>query len=167
METVEKISSVPKEVNDFVDGVEKRILDLVGEGELELIHIEPKHTFTKGLYGRKVILPPFKFFTSEIHLTEHQFVILKGTVTVYDSNRPPVILTAPYDGVTLAGTRRMVETHEEEVIWMTFHATDVDPVDDSEEAKEAAAEKVHDLIIEKRDNPLLSDTEKELLLNNK
>lgn len=81
------------------------------------------HTFTPHLYGRRIIMPKGALLTSRIHLTEHQFVILRGVVSVWDDDQGVVTLHAGHAGVTKAGTRRVLFIHEE-CEWMTFHVTD-------------------------------------------
>lgn len=91
------------------------------------LHPQLFHTFTPGLYGRRIIMPKDALLTSRIHLTEHQFVILRGVVSVWDDEHGVVTLEAPHAGVTKAGTRRVLYIHEE-CEWMTFHATnETDP----------------------------------------
>jgi hypothetical protein len=84
---------------------------------------ELTHTFTPHLYGRKITMPKGALLTTRIHLTEHQFVILRGVVSVWDDEHGVVTLHAGHHGITKAGTRRVLFVHEE-CEWMTFHVTD-------------------------------------------
>ena len=85
------------------------------------------HVFTPGLYGRKVLMRKGALLTSRIHLTEHQFVVLRGVVSVWDGDEGVVTLRAGHNGITKAGTRRVLFIHED-CEWMTFHATnETDP----------------------------------------
>lgn len=81
-----------------------------------------KHTFTPGLYIREVFMPAGTILTSKIHKTEHPFVIMKGRVGVWTQESGLVELTAPFFGITRAGTRRALVIHED-CSWITFHPT--------------------------------------------
>lgn len=89
----------------------------------DLIDFELKHTFTNGLYSRKIFMPAGSLLTSKIHATEHQFVILEGVATVWDHENGTQILRAPYTGITKPGTRRLLFINEDST-WITFHPTD-------------------------------------------
>lgn len=164
----EQQSIVPKDVNDFIDVVERAIVDKIESGEFVYREFDLKHTFTPGLYGRQITMLPGDRLTSAIHLTEHQFIISQGKVAVF-LNGEKLILEAPYHEITKAGTRRVLmipEDSEVPCIWTTFHATNIMPEDDSDEAKERAAEKIVREITEKHDNVLLNNIEKETYLLN-
>lgn len=90
-----------------------------------------KHTFTPGLYVREFTMPAGTMVTSRIHMHEHPFVISKGKVSVYDGESI-VTYTAPYQGVTKVGTKRILFNHEE-TVWTTFHVTEHDTVEKMEE----------------------------------
>lgn len=82
-----------------------------------------QHTFTKGLYSRKIFIPAGSFVTSKIHMTEHQFVILRGSATFWDPHLGTVLLRAPHTGITKPYTRRILFVHEDFEM-ATFHNTD-------------------------------------------
>jgi hypothetical protein len=110
------------EYREWITSVEKRIqatgvaFDRHDEGT------EPTHMFTPGLYTRQLFMPKGLIVISRIHMFEHPFVISKGDVSVYDGDRI-IRVTAPYQGVTKPGTKRILYTHED-TIWTTFHVTD-------------------------------------------
>lgn len=85
--------------------------------------IRAKHLFTPGLYTRGCRIPRHTLLVTELHLTEHPFIITEGTVWVWSENEGAVIYQAPHIGVTKPGTRRVIWT-ETEVMWTTFHATE-------------------------------------------
>jgi len=87
-----------------------------------------KHTFTPGLYTRQITMPATSLVISRIHLHEHPFVISKGRVSVYDG-KEIVVLEAPHQGVTPAGTKRILYVHED-TVWTTFHVTDKSSFDE-------------------------------------
>ena len=69
---------------------------------------------------------------SKIHMQTHPFAILKGKVSVYDGDKIQLI-EAPYKGVTIAGTKRVLYVHEE-TTWITFHpvgSEDLDKIDEN------------------------------------
>lgn len=80
-----------------------------------------EHIFTHGLYSRQITMPANKIIVSEKHLSEHQFVVLKGVVSVWIEGKGWEILTEGYKGITVAGTQRILITAAE-TVWVTFHA---------------------------------------------
>lgn len=102
----------------------------VAMSQLPQIECPLVHVFTPGLYTRELTVPAGTFFTSKIHLTEHPFIVSKGTISVWVNGQVEFI-TAPFLGVTFPGTRRVFYTHEE-TVWTTFHPTDLTDVDEIE-----------------------------------
>lgn len=102
------------------------------------------------MYIREIHVPAGEFFTSRIHRTEHPFVVSKGSVTVWSTLAGLNRFSAPYSGITMPGTRRVLFTHQD-LIWTTFHATD----------KTSVAEVEKDLFLdyEHGKNYCLSDSE--------
>jgi hypothetical protein len=80
------------------------------------------HSFTPGLYSREIFMPAGSLIISRIHLWEHPYVISCGRVSVYDGV-DIVEISAPYHGITKAGTKRILYVHED-TTWTTFHITD-------------------------------------------
>lgn len=127
-----------EEADTFVDHAEKRMLDLFPRRDFET-----RHDFTPGLYARTIHMPAGSLLTSKIHKTEHQFVILVGSISVWTNHEGSVTLHAPYHGKTLPGTRRILFAHTD-TVWTTFHPTmETDP------------EKLEEELIQKHVNPLL------------
>jgi hypothetical protein len=97
-------------------------------------HFIPKNgNLDSGLYVRECVLPADTVFITEIHRTEHPFVISKGSAIVWCHDTGWVRLSAPHTGITKPGTRRVIRTLEE-TIWTTFHAvneTDVSKIKQS------------------------------------
>lgn len=79
-----------------------------------------EHTFTPGLYTRQIFMPARSVIVSKIHKTEHPFIISKGRVSVW-TDEGVQELSAPHQGITKPGTRRLLVVHED-TIWTTFHA---------------------------------------------
>lgn len=129
-----------------IDALEKFILDELPPA-LETL----THTHTKGLYGRKWEADAGTIWVTRRHLVDHQFVILKGKVVVWVDGKE-IIYEAGYDGITKAGTRRVLYVIED-VCWKTFH-----PNPDN-----LGEEEFVELVTEKHNNELFSE-EDELLL---
>lgn len=98
-----------------VDALERKMAELPQQ------ECPVKHHFTPGLYAREIFMPAGTVVTSKIHKTEHPFVVSKGKVLVHD-NETANEITAPYFGVTKAGTRRVLYVVED-CVWITFHPT--------------------------------------------
>ena len=123
------------------------------------------HTFVPGMYIRRIFMPKGKFnpetgvddiniVTSMIHKTTHPFFVLSGKVAVFSGNDGEQIITAPFHGFTTPGTRRVLRIISD-CVWVTCHATSIQPKDDSDEAILEAADLVLNEIIDMRENPLL------------
>ncbi len=157
MSEVAEISNqeLSKTANQLIDMVEYEMIHgMVESGEFVLIQAPLEHIFTPGLYTRKITMPAYSRFTSSIHQSTHPFFVLKGKLSVFSEIDGVQHIEAPYNGITKPGTRRVLQIHEE-TIWITSHVTDVVPEDDSEEAKERAADLVMSKITELHENKLL------------
>ena len=104
-------------VQSQVDALEQRIMDMP-PAECPVVH-----RFTPGLYIREILMPKGTLITSKIHLTEHPYVISKGTVYVFIEGVGWKKYVAPYTGITKPYTRRILFI-EEDTIWTTFHVTE-------------------------------------------
>ena len=145
-----------KTMNQMIDELEATMVDNFPLADCPLVH-----RFTEGLYVREIFMPAGSLITSKIHKTQHQYFILKGAVSVWIDEGKEEYLQAPYIGVTQPGTRRVLYIWED-CIWATSH-----PNPDNE-----TVEQIEERIIEKHDNPLLSEEIKNKLkelnlLNNK
>ena len=100
--------------NKRIDELEATMIDF-----MEPIVVPVKHLFTNGMYIREVTIPAGSLLTSKIHKTEHPFTISKGKVMVM-ADGDWTELTAPYTGITKAGTRRIVLVLED-CVWTTYH----------------------------------------------
>ena len=144
--------------------VAKNINGLIDELELAMLNHEPidcpvKHTFVPGMYIREIFMPKGKdgkdnWITSMVHNTKHPYFILKGQVAVYSENDGVQFLKAGDSGITRPNTRRVLLILED-CVWVTCHPTDIVPENNSNEAKEAAANLVGEQILVKYTNPLL------------
>lgn len=134
--------------NDRIDELEKVMVDNFKPGEFPL-----KHTFLDGVYIREIFMPKGSFITSKIHKTRHPFVVKEGVVSVWINGGKEVLISAPFEGITEPGTRRILYVHED-TTWVTLH---LNP--DNEDL-----EQIEDRIIEKHENLLLTTINNSLCL---
>ena len=113
------------------------------DGKYQPVDCPLEHTFTPGLYSRKIFMPAGTIVISEKHKTRHQYCILEGVVSVFIEGKGWEILQAGHTGITEAGTQRLLKI-EDDCTWITYHATEFTTV-----------EEVHEHIIEKTYNPLI------------
>ena len=92
-----------------------------------------KHTFVDGAYVREIRMPKGLLLTSKIHKVTHPFFILKGEVSVVNSEEDggSLRIKAPYWGVTPSGTKRVLYIHED-TTWVTVHVTKERSLDEIE-----------------------------------
>lgn len=86
-----------------------------------------KHTFVDGAYVREITMPKGALLTSKIHKIRHPYFVLRGDVSVLTENGV-IRIKAPYSGITLAGTKRVLYCHEE-TVWTTVHITNETDLD--------------------------------------
>jgi len=135
------------DIDSRIDELEMAMLE-----NFDVIDCPLNHRFTDGMYVREIFMPAGSFITSKIHKTQHQYFVLKGSVSVWIDGGEEHFIEAPYIGVTEPGTRRVLYVWED-CIWATSH-----PNPDNE-----TVEQIEERIIEKRDNPLISDDVKKIL----
>lgn len=112
-----------------IDEIEKII-----ENTFRIIELPLKHVFTKedgkNLYGRVIFMPAGCVLATRIHKHQHQFVVSKGRLKVYDETTgKSELIVAPYHGITEPGTRRALHILED-TIWHTFHITSLNDPDE-------------------------------------
>jgi len=90
-----------------------------------------KHTFVDGAYIREITMPAGMLLTSKIHKKVHPYFVLKGDVSVL-TEEGVVRIKAPFQGITPAGTKRLLYIHEE-TVWTTVHVTESKDLDEIEE----------------------------------
>lgn len=115
---------------------------------------------TPGLYSRTLTMPTGMLCTSKIHKTNHQFIISKGAVTVYNVlDSETLFFEAGDHGITEIGTRRVLYVHEE-CRWTTFHVTDKIKVGFhllTEDEKQCIFNEVFSDIVQDYHNPLIEE----------
>lgn len=118
--------------------------------EIKPLSCQLVHTFTPGLYSRQITMPKDSLILSEIHLTEHQFIISKGIACVKVNENDWEILEAPYHGITKPGTCRLLGITED-CVWTTFHPATEYPENETPDAFLKAVAQIEARIIEKRE----------------
>ncbi len=95
-------------------------------------------------------MPAGSLITSKIHKTEHPYIVSYGKVAVSIDGDDWNEITAPYTGITIPGTRRVLYIIED-CIWTTFHRID-DMKSEynnlNDEEKEKIVEKIEENILE-------------------
>ena len=114
-----KVSKFQKLLNNFIQetGQEKTVPMYRGETSGAVTH-----DFADGQYIRTIVMPKGLTGVSEIHNKNHPYFIMKGDVTVF-TEKGVERIKAPYHGITLAGTQRLLYIHED-CTWVTVHRTD-------------------------------------------
>jgi hypothetical protein len=144
---------------------------------LELLTLPLLHRFTDGLYIRELSIPKGTMLTSKTHKTQHQFILLKGVISVWDNDGTEHLLSAPYCGITQPNTRRIAYAWDD-CIWSTCHPNpenkslddleldlfedyENELFDDEVKAKIKKAQEVADSL-SKTINPLIENKKEEL-----
>jgi hypothetical protein len=122
---------------------------------------------TPGLYTREIFMPAGMLCTSRIHKVKHQFIVSKGSCTVYNTlDDTTTLLTAPYHGITEIGTRRVLYIHED-CVWTTTHPTDrinFDFDDLNSIEKQVIFDQIMGDIIQSYYNPLIENFDEGVLV---
>lgn len=143
----------------------------IDRAELEISKLQPVeapliHTFTPGLYVRQILMRAGSVLTSRIHKTTHPFIILTGEISVISENER-ITYKAPYIGITLPGTRRVLYAHTD-TVWLTVHANPND-IEDPDELVEQITDDAKNPLFEDHDDPRLNiwkkDVSESLCLN--
>ena len=98
-------------------GQEKNVASYRGEEEGAVTH-----AFADGQYIRTLVMPKGLTLVSEIHAKNHPYFITKGEVSIF-SEKGLQRIKAPYQGITEAGTQRLLYKHEECTL-ITVHRSD-------------------------------------------
>lgn len=128
-----------------IDALEVKML-----AEGVVVDLPLNHRFTPGLYIRTIFMPAGTLLTSKIHKTEHPYVVSLGRAMVLTDTEGWQEIKAPYHGVTMPGTRRVLYIVED-CVWTTYHPTgemgvNLDGLDETERLAciEAAIIEKHD-----------------------
>jgi hypothetical protein len=88
--------------------------------KMEQADIVTEHSFTPGIYERKIIVPPWCVLTGAAHKTPYKVRLEKGTIAVNVGTEVKV-LTAPYEFDANAGEQRVGRVFENEVVWVDIY----------------------------------------------
>jgi hypothetical protein len=116
METNKEIITDEINIGKRMDEIEATMCQ-----NFELLTLPLVHRFTNGLYIRELAIPKGTMLTSKTHKTQHQFILLKGVISVWDNDGTETLLSAPYCGITESFTRRIAYAWDD-CIWSTCHA---------------------------------------------
>jgi len=113
-------------IEQYRDGVleiERNVLaHPMSMNQKEMDEVNPlKHIFTDGLYLREITMPEGQAIVSKIHKIKHPWFLMKGEMSI-TTPTGWLRLKAPSYGITEAGTKRIVVTHEE-CVFITLHVT--------------------------------------------
>jgi len=133
------------EYHDFVNLCELKM------NETPLV-LEPVHKFAPGLYRRELFVPAGAFITSKVHLTEHFFELVTGVMDVATQDGI-VRMIAPYDCITLPGTRKIAFVLED-ALMVTYHQNEDNCTD---------IEIIENRLFKSYDNPLLKEAKMEVI----
>lgn len=162
LETIDKSEVTQSEVNkDYTNKIYKAQSQLLDSGTAytgeEFDKINPLvHTFGDGMYIRQITMPAGQIIISKIHGQTHPYFILKGDVSVL-TEEGVKRYKAPYSGITKAGTKRVLYTHED-TVWTTVQRTNETELDKIEKDV-MIKEPDMDFITEENVNKLLEGTE--------
>lgn len=126
MNIVEKSINLPqKEIQakmlELQDFICKMPGALIGDSPEYLEKCPLTHSFADGMYIRSIFLPKDMLFITKIHKKTHPYFVMSGKVSVL-TEEGIVILEGPFSGITKAGTKRIIYTHED-TVWTTVHAS--------------------------------------------
>lgn len=110
------------------------------------------HSFADGMYIREITMPAGQIIISKIHGQTHPYFILKGDVSVL-TEEGVKRYKAPYSGITKAGTKRVLYTHED-TVWTTVQRTNETELDKIEK----------DVMIEEPDMEFITEEDVNKLL---
>jgi len=116
---ITKVAEFEKAVSELSTktGQDKNLPSLKGETEGAVTH-----DFADGQYIRTIVMPKGLALVTRIHNKNHPFFIMKGECSIY-TEKGLQRIKAPHNGITLAGTQRLMYIHEE-CTFITVHRTD-------------------------------------------
>ena len=113
-----------------------------------------KHLFADGCYVREIFNPANELLVTKIHKKTHPFFLVEGEMSILTENGV-IDLKAPHNGITLAGTKRVIYTHTD-CRFITVHVTDSTDLSDIE--NEVIAKDFNDPEISLKDIELLKNS---------
>lgn len=132
---------------EMIDRLETAML--AAGGDLNGEQTQPlTHRFTPGLYTREILNPAGSLIVTKIHKTEHQFILIEGTLSIWTFEEGWRTVTGPHIGATQPGTRRIIYAHTDARL-MTMHPTSPMGLGD-DTLDHTFLERIEEAIIEKR-----------------
>lgn len=110
---------------------EMRTFDNVYIGRDSEVICPLKHSFGDGIYVREIFNPKGALIITKIHKKDHPFFLLKGRMLIA-TEKGIQELEAPFQGMTMAGTKRAIYALED-VVFITVHATEKTNLDEIED----------------------------------
>jgi hypothetical protein len=142
-----------------MDEIEPVKISAIDEVEAELgkypkVDLPLEHTFTPGIYTRKIFMPAGTYVVSLKHKTTHPFFILKGKVAVLkEAEDGRFIQEALYIGgdmgITKPNTKRFLYNIDD-TIWVTCHSNPKN-IENPDEIILNIAERTDNPLIDKND----------------
>ena len=133
LEHQRKQNQFRKKITEFEEVINNHPSKLQFPHELNPV----KHSFVDGQYIREIFNPAGLFIVTKIHNKAHPFFLMQGEMSIFSQNGIERI-SAPYQGITEIGTKRVIYTHTE-CVFITIHATDQLNIKDAEEEIIAAS----------------------------
>jgi len=81
-----------------------------------------KHYFADGMYAREIFIPETAVIVGAVHIKEHFAMLLKGRMSIVQTGKPRMILSAGDFFVSQPGAKRAGFAFEDSV-FMTIHRT--------------------------------------------
>lgn len=100
------------------------------------------HSFADGQYIRQMDMEAGTVVVGHIHARNHPYFITRGDLSIITEQDGEQRIQAPHNGITLAGTKRILYAHEDSTL-ITVHRTD--NLDVSEIEREVLAKSFDDL----------------------
>lgn len=111
-----------------LDRIAAEMTNAIATGECAPSDMPLIHTFTKGMYKRRIFLPAGTNVITKIHNSQHPYIILFGKGAVSLDGEHWESYEGPYEGVTEPGTQRFIIV-DEDTVWITFHPNPDDEKD--------------------------------------
>jgi len=89
-------------------------------GTMPQVHIEPRHYFANGMYGRELMMPAGTLIVGKIHKHEHLAIMVYGDILVYTEAGGKKRLKGYNMMVSPPETKRVVYPFED-TLWITIH----------------------------------------------
>lgn len=152
-----------KEVSreDIMD-FESMLKEQEGAYEGDSAHCPLEHSFSDGIYVRKITIPKGEVIVGKIHKHDHPNFLMEGEVVVMTEQGKETI-KAPCSMISKAGTKRVLYA-KTELVWVTVHhnPTNTRNLEELEKIVIAQSYEDYDKFIATKDN-FIARTKKKLI----